>query len=321
MSCCAPGAELDLDAAGPSAEEILLASRIAGDGLRQTDLSVPDMHCGACMQSDRGGARRGSTASTQARANLSARRVSILWRGETPPPMIAPLAAIGYAAHLFDADADRKDPALSKLLRALAVAGFAASNIMLLSVSVWSGADGATRDIFHWISAADRAAGAGLFRTGVLPLGLARAAPWPDQHGRADLDRRAARLRHEPVRDRPPRPPRLFRRRGVAAVLPPDRPHARSRHARARAAGGRRGSRGSPPRGALVLQRRRHADLSSGRRDRARHDHPARGRRARAGRRPRHQGTLRARSLAGLGRKRAAAGGRRHGAAGRHRSI
>src|SRR3546814_11059979 len=27
-------------------------------------------------------------------------------------------------------------------------------NIMLLSVSVWSGASGATRDLFHWLSAA-----------------------------------------------------------------------------------------------------------------------------------------------------------------------
>jgi Cu2+-exporting ATPase len=42
---------------------------------------------------------------------------------------------------------------LSNLLRSLAVAGFAASNIMLLSVSVWSGAEAATRDLFHWISA------------------------------------------------------------------------------------------------------------------------------------------------------------------------
>ena len=44
-----------------------------------------------------------------------------------------------------------------QLLRAMAVAGFAAGNIMLLSVSVWAGhAQGmgeATRDLLHWFSA------------------------------------------------------------------------------------------------------------------------------------------------------------------------
>ncbi len=39
------------------------------------------------------------------------------------------------------------------MLKALAVSGFAASNVMLLSVSVWSGAEDATRDLFHWLSA------------------------------------------------------------------------------------------------------------------------------------------------------------------------
>ncbi|HCJ21701.1 MAG TPA: nitrogen fixation protein FixI, partial [Erythrobacter sp.] len=33
------------------------------------------------------------------------------------------------------------------------VAGFGMMNIMLLSVSVWSGAEGVTRDLFHWLSA------------------------------------------------------------------------------------------------------------------------------------------------------------------------
>jgi Cu2+-exporting ATPase len=152
MSCCAPGAELDLHDADPSADEILLASKIVGDGMRRSDLSVPDMHCGACLHKIETALGRLDGVS-EARANLSARRVSVLWRGEVPPPMIPALDKIGYGAHLFDAADDRADPVLSNLLRSLAVAGFAASNIMLLSVSVWSGAEAATRDLFHWISA------------------------------------------------------------------------------------------------------------------------------------------------------------------------
>ena len=125
MSCCAPSAELDLHNAGPSADEIRLASRILSDGLRRSDLSVPDMHCGACLHKIETALGRLDGVS-EARANLSARRVSVLWRGEAAPPMMAALDEIGYAAHLFDADDDRADPVLSNLLRALAVAGFAA---------------------------------------------------------------------------------------------------------------------------------------------------------------------------------------------------
>ena len=58
----------------------------------------------------------------------------------------------GFEAHLFDVESDKDDGALSELIRALAVAGFASSNIMLLSVSIWSGAEAETRDLFHWLS-------------------------------------------------------------------------------------------------------------------------------------------------------------------------
>lgn len=156
MSCCAPGSEAALDMSNPSAraDEVLLASRVVGDGIRQTDLSVPGIHCGGCIQSVEKalGALPGVEA---ARVNLSSKRATIRWRSDTalPPPFIETLRDIGYDAHLYDAQADSKDATLAELLRALAVAGFAASNIMLLSVSVWAGADATTRDLFHWISA------------------------------------------------------------------------------------------------------------------------------------------------------------------------
>lgn len=157
MSCCAPGAEmaLDLVSAGsvlPSSQEIRLASRSLGDDLRQTDLSVPTVHCAACIQTIEAALAKLDNVEG-ARVNLSTKRVAVRWRGDEVPPFVVALGRLGYEAHLFDPEVDEKDKTLSELIRAVAVAGFAAGNIMLLSVSVWSGAEGATRDLFHWVSA------------------------------------------------------------------------------------------------------------------------------------------------------------------------
>ncbi|MER8680300.1 cation-translocating P-type ATPase [Mesorhizobium sp. M1405] len=157
MSCCAPGAEmaLALDRVTPvlpSNQEVKLASRSLGDDLHQTDLSVPTVHCGACIQTIETALEKLDRLE-DARVNLSTKRVSIRWRGNEAPPFVAALERLGYPAHLFEPEVDEKDKTLSELIRAVAVAGFAAGNIMLLSVSVWSGAEGATRDLFHWISA------------------------------------------------------------------------------------------------------------------------------------------------------------------------
>ncbi|MBD9372617.1 cadmium-translocating P-type ATPase [Rhizobium sp. ARZ01] len=157
MSCCAPGTEGALEGAGamPSAEELLLASRDLGDGLRQTDLSVPGVHCGACIATieDALTALRGIES---ARVNLTAKRVSVRWHeGQDfdPKTIVTAIASRGYAAHLFTAPLAGDDELRNQLIRAVAVSGFAAMNIMLLSVSVWSGAEASTRDLFHWISA------------------------------------------------------------------------------------------------------------------------------------------------------------------------
>ena len=154
MTCCTSAGDFALvmtgDAAGDG--EILLASRLVGDGIRQTDLSVPSIHCGACIRNVET-ALSALPGVEAARVNLSTKRATIRWHDGAPPPFIATLRRAGYDAHIYDAGAETKDKTFGELLRALAVAGFAASNIMLLSVSIWSGADAATRDLFHAISA------------------------------------------------------------------------------------------------------------------------------------------------------------------------
>jgi Cu2+-exporting ATPase len=92
------------------------------------------------------------------RVNLTTRRVGVDWESgrADADAVVETLTALGYQARPFNAEAFaavEKDEYGRGLLRALAVAGFAAGNVMLLSVSVWSGASDTTRDLFHWISA------------------------------------------------------------------------------------------------------------------------------------------------------------------------
>ncbi|MBE1285682.1 MAG: cadmium-translocating P-type ATPase [Rhodobacteraceae bacterium] len=123
----------------------------------QIALSLPTIHCQACISV----VERGLSAHPgvhSARVNLTLKRAMI----EADPDMraadlIPVVEGLGYEAHELDAtalSATQNDKAGRDLLMRLAVAGFASMNVMLLSVSVWSGASDATRDMFHWISAA-----------------------------------------------------------------------------------------------------------------------------------------------------------------------
>lgn len=153
MSCCAPGAEFAAEPLSFNDEELRAGSRSLGNGVWQTDLSVPAIHCGACISTIEK-ALNTMDGVEAARVNLSTKRLTVRWKdGASVPAFMARLAALGYPAHMFDFSVDDADGELSVLLRALAIAGFAATNIMLLSVSVWSGASESTRDLFHWVSA------------------------------------------------------------------------------------------------------------------------------------------------------------------------
>ncbi|HEY5598170.1 MAG TPA: heavy metal translocating P-type ATPase [Kiloniellales bacterium] len=129
----------------------------AGPGLKRIEILVPGATRAALMPEIEA-ALAALPGVASARLNLTGRRVAVTWRdGEAEPQhFIDRLASMGYPARPFDpreTGLAKDDHDGSGLLRALAVAGFAAGNIMLLSVSVWSGAEAATRDLFHWLSA------------------------------------------------------------------------------------------------------------------------------------------------------------------------
>lgn len=117
--------------------------------------TVPSLRCAGCIAKVER-ALAGRPEVVEARVNFTARRVRVVHLPGTPHEALAgAMAAIGYPAQPFLGETEPAGAGEQReLVRALAVAGFAAMNVMLLSVSVWSGAEGATRQLFHWLSAA-----------------------------------------------------------------------------------------------------------------------------------------------------------------------
>ena len=128
-----------------------IAARAEADAVHSL-LAVPGMHCAGCMSKVERGLVAVSGIST-ARTNLTARTVEVVHDPAVEiPDIVAALAQIGFEAQPRTLQAEPQS-AVKPLLAPLAVAGFACMNVMLLSVSVWSGAEGNTRALFHWLSA------------------------------------------------------------------------------------------------------------------------------------------------------------------------
>jgi Cu2+-exporting ATPase len=137
----------DAQAARPVAERGMLT------------LAIENMHCGGCMRSVERAAL-GVQGVETARASLAAKRLSVTYdanlAGEVD--LIAALERAGFvAAPIEAANQDRDTARQHYLLRRMAVAGFAAMNIMLISIAVWSGTasdmDPALASMFRWVSA------------------------------------------------------------------------------------------------------------------------------------------------------------------------
>ncbi len=141
--------------AAPSAAAIAAAAA-AEKGARLM-LSLPTAHCAACISTVEQ-AVQAVPGVRSARVNLTLRRLSVEAGPEvTADALIDVLKGVGYEAHELDPgllSATETDRQGRDLLMRLGVAGFSMMNVMLLSVAVWSGAEAATRDLFHWISAA-----------------------------------------------------------------------------------------------------------------------------------------------------------------------
>jgi P-type Cu2+ transporter len=140
------------------AADLSLFVHHGGAGTAHMTLALEGVGCAGCIRKIEGSLKR-LPGIVDARLNFTNRRLAVDWReGELDAAqVIEAVERIGYRAQPFEPEqAEAEEARHAKwLMRCLAVAGFAAMNVMLLSVSVWSGSDmtPSTRDFFHWLSA------------------------------------------------------------------------------------------------------------------------------------------------------------------------
>jgi len=134
-------------------------TRLNDAGEAEINLMVEGIQCGACVWLIEALINKQSGIAW-ARVNMTTRRLVVRWdpaEGGDAATVLAPVIQVGYRLVPYDparlkSESERQE---KELLRAMAVAGFAAGNVMLFSVSIWAGSDmgPATRTFMHWLSA------------------------------------------------------------------------------------------------------------------------------------------------------------------------
>ncbi len=135
-------------------------AKLDDDGLTRLHLLVDGIHCGGCIRKIETALQR-QPGVREARVNMSTGRLVVAWAGSAgrATDLAGTVEALGFRVTPFDPVQKRagEDRSEKELLIALAVAGFAAGNVMLLSVAIWAGhfqdMGPATRDLLHWFSA------------------------------------------------------------------------------------------------------------------------------------------------------------------------
>ena len=129
------------------------------DGGSVVNFVVDGVHCGGCVKRVER-AVNGLEGVSNGRLNLSTKRLTVVFEQALvrPREIVSAIVGAGYGARPYDPKTLETQQARDEkeLITCMGVAGFAAANVMLLSVSVWAGHSGgmehATRDMFHWIS-------------------------------------------------------------------------------------------------------------------------------------------------------------------------
>lgn len=133
----------------------------ARDNQAEFDIIVTGAHCAGCVAKIEREVS-GLDGVVLARMNLSTMRLRTAWLktgddNALPTAIIDHLGGLGYGAKPFEMPTDQKhhEAELKFLWKAMAVAGAALANIMVISVSVWAGLDMGdnTRTMMHILSA------------------------------------------------------------------------------------------------------------------------------------------------------------------------
>ena len=135
--------------------------RTAQDGSHELTLAVDGLQCGACVWLIESVLARDPRVAG-ARVNMTTRRLKLSWHGtvDDAASLVGRIEQLGYRLVPFDPAclSAAQDRTGRELLRALAVAGFAAANVMLPAMAIWVGLFSdmgpATRALMHWVSAA-----------------------------------------------------------------------------------------------------------------------------------------------------------------------
>jgi len=167
----------------------------APDGISEIHLMVDGIQCGACVWLVESILAK-TAGVVSGRMNMTTRRLHIRWQNSTInaaatriEDVLSVIESLGYKLAPYDpvvlkSLSDRTD---QMLVKALAVAGFSAGNLMLLAVGVWvgfsQGMGDATRGLLHWVSAiialpAIAYAGRPFFQSALSAL----------KHGRTNMD-------------------------------------------------------------------------------------------------------------------------------------